>query len=764
MQQAVERGILECGENHSSPDKARPVVNAPILDARMVPSRQAAGSASSRRPFTPWLVRVCLIVGSILWAAAGRLSGGSQPAGRTSIDSGQGAATSPRSADPDDPAQADRYAGRVIGPDGRPCAGARLYLVDADTIKEKPLASVRALTDDSGRFQFSAPDMTDLAFDGLPVRCAGLLVAIANGHGLDWVLTLRPKATEWTLKLTRDVPIHGRLLDQHGEPFAGVSVNVTSLSVPHQGNLDHYLRFRPGGFLSEGYHHEKHLYRPSFVPGVTAVAITDRDGRFRLAGLGAERVAALNFRGADVREWNIAAMTREAPDFKPKDLPGQPGRITYGAGFTLQLKRTPSRTITGIVRDKQTGEPLPDMRVGTWDIPKERGDLPATDANGGFALTGISPDFKGFTILTAPPPGSLHFRAKSAVPDSGDVVIECARGIPYRLKLVDEGGQPVDAEVYYYPVVPNPNIARMLPGNPGSEVFPLSRAKRQSDGTYAGAVLPGPGAVFVETPRRAGYRPAFVDAKAFFAPGKNDWKPEDENTLYGNHEIIFTDGVWLRQQAAAAIVLVNPPADSPRLDLAAVVVRDRPRQVTLIDAEGTPVAGVQAHGTTYYPWNQDTHLRVASFPMRGLHPDRPQPIVFVHEAKKLVGFLMARGDGDSSYTVRLQPWGTIKGRLVDESGQPLVQTRVTCSCERTFPSPDDPSHGIMPLQPHPSETGADGRFTLEPVMPGLACTIRALPYLGGLPAAPIEIKNVKVVSGHVRDLGDIQFKTKPDHP
>jgi hypothetical protein len=704
------------------------------------------------------------MLGSILWAAEARGSADGQPEGRPNVEPGQDAALSTQPADPDDPAQADRYAGRVIGPDGRPCAGARLYLVDSGPLTERPLASIRALADDSGRFQFSAPDMTDLAFDGLPIRRAGLLVAIANGYGPDWVTTLQPKATKWTLKLIRDRQIHGRLLDQRGEPIAGVDVNVTSLSVPHHGDLDDYLNFRPGGFLAEGYHYEKSLYRPSFIPDVAAHAISDQEGRFRLNGLGAERVAALNFRGTDISDWNIAAMTREAPDFKPKDLPDQPGRITYGAGFTLELKRTPGRTITGIVRDKQTGEPLRDMRVGTWDIPKERGDLPVTDANGRFAITGISPEFKGFTILTAPPPGSLHFRSKSTAPDTGEAVIECARGIPYRLKLIDEGGQPVQAEVYYYAVVPNPNIAQMLPGNPAIDVFPSSRAKRLADGTYTGAVLPGPGAVFVETPGRAAFRPAHVDPKAFFAPGKTDWKPEDENTLYGNHEIIFTDVVWMRQQACSAIVLVNPPADSPPLDLGAVVVRDRPRQVTLVDPEGNPVVGARAQGTTYYPWNQDTHLRVASFPLRGLHPDRPQPIVFVHEEKKLVGSLMARGDADLPYTVRLQPWGTIKGRLVDASGQPVAQVRVTGACERTFPSPDDPSHGIVPIQPHPAQTGVDGRFTIEPVMPGLACTVRVLGDPREVPAEPIEIKNIKVVSGHVRDLGDIQFKTTPDHP
>jgi hypothetical protein len=193
-------------------------------------------------------------------------------------------------------------------------------------------------------------------------------------------------------------------------------------------------------------------------------------------------------------------------------------------------------------------------------------------------------------------------------------------------------------------------------------------------------------------------------------------------------------------------------------------MRDRPRQVTLVDPAGNPVIGAQAQGTTYYPWNQETHLRAASFPLTGLHRDRLQPLVFTHDTKKLVGLLMVRSDDDTPYTVRLQPWGTIKGRLLNERGRPLAKANLICSCERTISSPDDASHGKLPLNSHPCQTGDDRRFTLEPVMPGLACTIRAWINPGGRGDEPIEIKDVKVVSGHVRDLGDIQVKTTTDHP
>ena len=154
-------------------------------------------------------------------------------------------------------------------------------------MKEKPIAPVRALTDDSGRFWFP-PDMTDLALDGLPVRRAGVLFATAKGCGPDWVKTLQPKEAEWTLTLVRDVPIHGRLLDEQGQPLLGVTVRVRQLFVPDRGDLDDFLNFRPGGFLAPGYHYEKTLFWTLFVPGMVGHGVTDRDGRFRLEGLGGE--------------------------------------------------------------------------------------------------------------------------------------------------------------------------------------------------------------------------------------------------------------------------------------------------------------------------------------------------------------------------------------------------------------------------------------------------------------------------------------------
>ena len=59
----------------------------------------------------------------------------------------------------------------------------------------------------------------------------------------------------------------------------------------------------------------------------------------------------------------------------------------------------------------------------------------------------------------------MHYLAGWVAPDRPDgLVIECARGIAFRLRVVDEAGAPVEAAAQYYPVMPNPHLDGLMPG------------------------------------------------------------------------------------------------------------------------------------------------------------------------------------------------------------------------------------------------------------------------------------------------------------
>lgn len=688
--------------------------------------------------------------------------------------------------DPDDPKFAAHFSGRVTGADGKPVSRARVFIAPLSDGLNGELAvraetgalAVRAETGADGRFEFDASDMTLTDLDGLPTRRRCILIATCGGYGPDWIETRGRtrssfvwdpvKGTDLALQLaTDDVPIHGRFLDPDGRPLAGARVRLNGLMIPQQRDLDAYLdREKKYSIFAAGMNYERSLYRPPVLPGLTTETRTDADGRFTLSGLGRDRLAKLTVSAPSVVDTDLTVMTRDAPDVRVRlgdnDLlpPEYPPQVIHGAGFTLQLKR--GRTISGVVRDRDSREPIPGMWVGPRRESPLNGLLSgeysrATDAKGRFTITGLSPLIVKQDVMAVAAPGLPYQTATVELEGDSEVLIECPRGIPYRLKLVDEQGRPVEAEVTYVDVEPNPHAESvrfsMVPQVYDAR-WPISRAAKKADGTYEGFVLPGPGAVLVKTPGRL-YRPAHVDPKAFFAPGRTNWTAQERITAYGTQDTLSTFGGWgIDQHDYTAIVLINPALDSGPLELSATVVRDTPRRVSLIDADGKPVMGVETQGMTFHPYDTEPPLRAASFSLTGLHPDRVRRITFRKDDRQLIGFLLARGNGDTPYTVRMQPWGTVTGRIVDENGKPSTATLSLGDDPRQTNA--DPDVGVLP----DLNTDAEGRFRIDRLVPGQRYSAKI--YRGVGLFAGMAFENLVVRPGEVRDLGDIRTKPSVD--
>jgi hypothetical protein len=695
-----------------------------------------------------------------------------EPAGAKATGAAQPApaARTPPAPDPDDSKSVGRFSGRVRDPDGAPLSGAKVFVI---RYHDGPgtLGPVRATTDANGRFEFDAPDLTFTSrADGLPVRREGLLVVTKDGYGPDWFHTwghdhqgLRShwdpvKGCEVNLRLAKDdVPVRGRLLDPTGRPLAGARIRLSRLVIPRGRDLDAHLDSMTGdGAIFLSHDTERELHRPHLVPGLTAETQTDADGRFTMSGLGRDRLAVLDISAPAVVDTTIDVMTRDAPDVGTLPVNGKPTHVIHGAGFTLRLK--PGLTIKGRVIDRDSRAPVPGMWVGP--LQNALNTLtPAlypwvTDEAGRFTITGLDPEIlrrtpTSRTIVAVAAPGLPYQAAWVEVKGTDDLVIESRRGIPFRLTVVDEQGRPVDAAVTYTDVQASANAVR------DEVTWPISHAARRPDGTYEGYVLPGPGAVLVETPRYAGYRPACVDPVAFFAAGRADRPSEGRAPAYGTRDTLTISqgryigttyrGGQIDQRDYAAIVLVNPPEGSAPLQLAATVVRDRPQRVSLVDPDGAPVVGARRMYSEY----PGVPLRAASFPLGGIHPDRPQHIVFRKDDSRLIGTFRARGADDTPVTVRMQPWGTVTGRLLDEASQPLDKVAIILTADGTDP----------PVQVSTS-TDEQGRFRVERVIPGLdygaaiGQARRQWVPAAGSPAGKFALR-----PGEVRDLGDI--RTRP---
>ena len=88
-----------------------------------------------------------------------------------------------------------------------------------------------------------------------------------------------------------------------------------------------------------------------------------------------------------------------------------------------------------------------------------------------------------------------------------------------------------------------------------------------------------------------------------------------------------------------------------------------------------------------------------------------------HAGRKLIGSVYLKGDETGPLTLRLQPYGTITGRIVDDDGRPrgglgLISTGGS--------RPDQPAEqGVLPggNVGDGIRIGRDGRFRVEGLAP-----------------------------------------------
>src|SRR6185437_9749859 len=162
-------------------------------------------------------------------------------------------------------------------------------------------------------------------------------------------------------------------------------------------------------------------------------------------------------------------------------------------------------------------------------------------ADGRFTLSGFG-KAEEYLLCASSQSGVPYFVTCVKVSDAPglapiEAAIDCVRGIPFRLRVVNEAtGKLVRASVNYWPLNPNP-ISREVPGYDAVDGFgALGHAHREADGTYVGAVLPGPGAITIRAMDDQ-YMPASVDPRAFFRVGPED--PKTTSWMYGNRDTLY---------------------------------------------------------------------------------------------------------------------------------------------------------------------------------------------------------------------------------
>jgi RNA polymerase sigma factor (sigma-70 family) len=361
--------------------------------------------------------------------------------------------------------------GRVLDPDGKPVAGARVFMPGSvwgrTERADRPLAENGGGTD--GRFR-----LTMKRSDLVKGRS---LVATAAGYGLDWKAADSLGEKEITFRLCRELPIEGRVLDLQGRPVKGVSVHVQEVAAPETGDFDAVLK----SIQRDGNRVFSHPLRAVYMAadsGVIPPTKTDEKGRFRITGVGAERVAELRIEGPTIEHQSIYILTRPGVNVEKlvKNAPDRIGGLMplptiYGP--TFDHAANPTRPIVGVVRDRATGKPVADVWINgsapnSWWENYVRAK---TDREGRYRLIGLrkAPSYH----LSVWGLQQNYLQAGKNVGDREGLVpltqdFELIRGVRVRGRITDKTtGKPVPAALWYIPLADNKAFA-MMPGKDSS--------------------------------------------------------------------------------------------------------------------------------------------------------------------------------------------------------------------------------------------------------------------------------------------------------
>jgi hypothetical protein len=523
----------------------------------------------------------------------------------------------------------------------------------------------------------------------------------------------------------------GRIINLEGRPLSGLSVRVVYVN---DFPADLLAKVREnGGEMPLDLWNRMH---DAFIPGQgypLSPVRTGPDGRFRMTGVGQDRLPLLVIEGGPVERTHVLVLTSTERDYKPIRLPAvSPGQQKiHGPRFELAV--APGRVVEGTVRDRDTGRPIAGARIRSWFM-----DTLTTDAQGRFRFEGqpkAGDSIVQVTVEREPYISAVRSfnEASGLEPVHLDIVLK--RGVWVEGKVTDAvSGKPVKANVVYYPFRNNPLLkdcpdASVLNNNPSDEVeFPTDE-----NGGFRAIGLPGKGLLIVTASE----------------PGYQDARPIDPKLAENTYN---RPGLVYRFQASLPI---DTPTDKTLVIPDISLTPGRAQHLRIIGPDGRPLRGARISGLQ--------GLSVAGNSVPGdeltvthLEPGRAGTIVIVQEGHSLGATIGLKGDEPDPVRVVLHPTGAVTGRLVDEDGRPRPGVPLAIDQRLVSPVPGMRVRGFEPLK-----TGPDGRFRVEKLVPGVPYALSvgsrernlAYRYEGYLQQRQWTVK-----PGEVQDWGDVQAR------
>jgi hypothetical protein len=451
----------------------------------------------------------------------------------------------------------------------------------------------------------------------------------------------------------------------------------------------------------KGYHLNENRLRvlPPEALGLPRSAVTGKDGRFRLPGVGRDRVVTVILRGERTAAVRLQVVTREGP--RAGWVKGDHG--LYPSGFTYLL--APTKPIVGTVRDRKTGKPVVGVTVSDGNYYAQA----TTDEKGQYRIIG-APKQPSYRIALGGRKGVPYLGyTRFGVPDTPGleplrVDFELERGVEISGRVLDKvTGKPARGEVRYFHTRDNPNL-KDFPTLDGLGFIVSDWGRIRPDGSFTVLGIPGPGALVVLA--RDSTRYQRVDAVAGLRRLKVGSFPVG---------------------ATHAVLPINASEKEPKtLSYTLFVTPARSRPVRLTGPDGKPVTGARAAGLT--DDSTVTQLSSDRLTLGGLRRDGDRALVVIHERRQLGAVAAVCGDSDEPLEVKLEPLGAVTGRLVNQEGKPLAGRTVALSLwldpKRFENLPDrfvslgrfgGPWQGFTMRT---AKTDKDGRFRVGGLLPG----------------------------------------------
>jgi hypothetical protein len=267
--------------------------------------------------------------------------------------------------------------------------------------------------------------------------------------------------------------------------------------------------------------------------------------------------------------------------------------------------------------------------------------------------------------------------------------------------------------------------------------------------------IPGPGVlmmqVYNEGPTIGGVRFSPYRTARFSAedlPKIKPYRAGREGFYAAGDTIEFLDQI----QNAAKYVNFAEGSQPQTIDL--TLDRGKTVEIEIVDPAGQPVANAFVSGITEQ-WPIAARLGKPRQAIYALGADAPRRVVLLQADRKLAGRVELTGDERSPVRVPLGQVGSVRGRALDESGQPLAGLPVNVIFEHLSASELYRFHDIDKQR---ATTDADGRFTVDNLLPDEDFYINLQPTGTYLRPKPNGAKQVK--SGQTLDLGEVTFVSR----